>query len=73
MENQDHFNKVWAQLKASGRAEEILNEDGKVVISDEAFDWVEKEHPDKSDGDKYRLAQAQTMLALADKYAHELN
>lgn len=73
MKNQDHLNKVWEQLKATGRAKEILKEDGTIEVSDEAFAWVEKEHSDKSDAEKYRLAQAQTMLNFADKYASELN
>jgi hypothetical protein len=33
-----------------------------VVPTDEAFEKVEKRYPDKSDAEKYRLAQAQTLV-----------
>lgn len=43
--------------------EGLLDENGKIVPTALAFDEVEKEYPDKSDAEKFRLAQAGTLLA----------
>jgi hypothetical protein len=37
----------------------------KVIPDDAALEKVEREHPTKSDGEKWRLAQADTLLRLA--------
>ena len=46
----------------------ILDQDGKIIPSREAFVWVEREHPDESDAEKYRLAQAWTLLDLYERH-----
>jgi hypothetical protein len=42
---------------------------GKVIPDAESRAWVLREHPNASDGEKYRLAQAHTILKAmrADK------
>lgn len=42
--------------------EAVTQKSGKIVPSSAALERVEIEYPDKSDAEKYRLAQAQTLL-----------
>jgi hypothetical protein len=37
----------------------------QIIPDREAIDRIEREHPDKPDAEKYRLAQADTLLRLA--------
>ena len=41
----------------------MIDENGKIVPTALAFDEVEKDYSDKSDAEKFRLAQAGTLLA----------
>jgi hypothetical protein len=64
--------RVREQLNRSGRIQEILDDDGKVLPSQSAMREVEREHADKSEAERYSLAQVLTLLDLADKYRDEL-
>jgi hypothetical protein len=69
----DDLHRITERLEKLGRLQEILDGDGEIRPSPSAFERTENEHPDKSDAEKYRLAQAATLLELAEKYQTELN
>ena len=73
MKDMEQLEKLHKQLKESGRLREILNDDDKIQPSIRASKQVEEENPDTEPAEKYRLAQAQTLLDLAEKYQSELN
>jgi len=65
--------KLQEQLRASGRLEEILDADGNIRPSEKAISQVYRRTPEQSTeqemAERYRRAQAQTVLDLADKYS----
>ena len=75
MDDMDHLLKIREQLKAAGRWKEILDENGKIRPSESACKkyFTSGLLSDEEAGNQYRLAQAQTILDLANKYQSELN
>jgi hypothetical protein len=73
MMDKDEFDKVFAQLRSSGRINEILDDNGQIKPSASSLREAEFELPNGSDADRWRLAQAGTLIELAEKYAAELN
>ena len=69
----DHLLKLQRQLDKNGRLREILDDDGKTQPSVKALEYVKAEHPQAEDAEKWRLAQARTLMDLAEKYQSELN
>ena len=65
--------KLHQQLRASGRLQEILDADGNIRPSEKAISQVYRQTPEQSTeqemAERYRLAQAQTLMDLAEKYS----
>ena len=59
------------QLRASGRLKEILDAEGNIRPFEKAISQVYRQTPEQSTeqemAERYRLAQAQTVLDLAEK------
>jgi hypothetical protein len=69
----DQLVSLWDGLAASGRLDEIRGEDGKIRPSDPAIVKVELEYAGAPEPTKFMLAQAQTLVDLADRYQAEAN
>ena len=65
--------RLFEKLRTIGRIEEILDSDGRIQPSRAALDKAERMYADESDMEIYRIAQAQTVLDLAEKYQAELS
>lgn len=63
-----HLLRVRQQLDRSGRIDEILDDEGKVLPSQSALEQAEREHDGASEAEKYGRAQCLTLLELAEKY-----
>lgn len=61
------------KLEKIGRLREIQDDEGKIEPTKKSLKYIEREYPDKTDAEKWRLAQAETLLDLAKKYQSELN
>jgi hypothetical protein len=68
----DQFSQVIRILQVTGRIREILAQDGKIQPTARCLEKVARAHANESDEEKYRLAQAETLLELAAKYRIEL-
>lgn len=62
------FTKAVQRLEKNGRIREILDKDGKIQPSEIAIQNTVRDFPDKSDADKWRLAQSETLMELVRKY-----
>ncbi len=69
----DDLVRVHEQLEATGRIHEITDVDGKIQPSEKSLETIAVDHPDADDAEKWRLAQADTLMDLAEKYENELN
>jgi hypothetical protein len=57
--------KLVRKLRRAGKPDKILDAEGKIIPSKLSVARVDVEHPNASDADKFRLAQAQTLIDLA--------
>jgi len=61
------------QLRASGRLQEILDADGNIRPSEKSICQIYRRTPEQSTNqemaERYRLAQALTLMDLAEKYS----
>ena len=61
------------QLRASGRLQEILDADGNIRPSEKSISQIYRRTPEQSTNqemaERYRLAQALTLMDLAEKYS----
>ena len=69
----EQFKKLAAQMQKAGHMQEILGSDGKIEPSKAAIQHVKRESGDADDAEMWRLAQAQTLIELAEKYKVSLN
>ena len=70
--------KIFKQLIASGRIDDLLDEDGDIIPSESALKKIEKQHQyeplnAEEAANRWRLAQAQTLIDWYEKYRTELN
>ncbi len=70
--------KIFKQLIASGRIDDLLDEDGDVIPSESALKEIEKQYQyeplnAEEAANRWRLAQAQTLIDWYEKYRAELN
>ena len=73
MMNMSKLEKLVAQMEKSGRMSKILDDEGKIAPSAAALRWVAQRHAEVSGAAKWRLAQARTLILLANKYRIGLN
>lgn len=59
--------KLADKMRQSGHLNEILDDEGLIVPSADALRWVTTNHTDEGDAEKWRLAQAETLIRLAKK------
>ena len=69
----EHLTQLYKQLEQSRRIKEILDVNGEIQPSSSSIRKVQSEHAKKSLGEKWQMAQTQTLLDLAAKYQSELN
>ncbi len=61
------------ELTKTGRMREIEDAEGRIVPSENALQRAAKRHPNASDAERWRLAQAQTLLEFARQCKTEMN
>lgn len=73
MTDVQHFSQLYQQLESTGRINEILDVNGEIQPSSSNIRKVQSEHPKSSLGEKWQMAQTQTLYDLVEKYQSELN
>jgi hypothetical protein len=61
------------ELTKTGRMREIEDAEGRIVPSEKALQRAAKRHPNASDAERWRFAQAQTLLEFAKQCKTEMN
>ena len=73
MKNMEHFRKIFRQLKASNRIQEILDVNGEIQPSSRSIRKIKAKHSKESPAEQWQMAQTQTLIDLALSYQSELN
>jgi hypothetical protein len=59
------------RLHVAGHLAKVIDRHGKIVPTPAALEQVDERHADEPPDEKYRLAQAQTLLNLAEEHQLE--
>lgn len=73
MKDAEYLAKLYKQLENSRRINEILDVNGEIQPSSGSIRKIQSDHSKKSLGEKWQMAQTQTLLDLAAKYQSEMN
>ena len=65
--------RLYTLLDGMGLLAEICGDDGKIKPTRAALNWAELNHESRPAAEKYRLAQAETLIAFAKKLQVEMN
>jgi hypothetical protein len=65
--------RIVERLRESGRLDEILDEDRQIRPSESTLKRIRRENPHAKPAERFQLAQAQTLIDLANEYQIELN